>query len=606
MPTHKRNLANHCEPENATIEAVGAVVRFVEDSSGEIFRVLLEQDGAIWLISHHNPAQPFPITGEETVNLRRIPMPATFPTTSTAMTEAQRERLELIQPLLDDMRCVTDKEYRRRKAQGLAEANATTAARIVRLYYRYLARGRLTESKARPPTERSDYDWAIRTFYFSAKRLSLRTAYDMMLVQRYSDANGQIVPGAPTWPSFQHYFYSRNYHKQPRKVIAREGLTHYQRNCRPLHGSASDWRPIPGCFQMDATQADIYLVSRHDRSQVIGRPNIYLAVDTATQLITGVYVGLDAGESAVMECLAQAVADKVEWCRKYGIEITASDWPSCGLPSEIITDKGREFWGGRMEELCQRYGIEMQSLPPFRPDGKGLVEKAFDLLQQRYKPLLRGKGVIEGDAQERWATDYRQQAVLTLDEYTQVIIHCIVYLNSGRVLENGKTPAKLWQELCQEPGTGTALLEAPAEEVHRMALPRMTAKLTRKGFLVNSLLYVPEVADAVYVGDTYPVAYDPADLSYVYVVTAGVWIRCPLADSCAQYLGLSEAEAHILRDQMKADKREARQSEVVASTVAIQEIQKVVQQANEKRLLKGKQSGVEISEARESERRRLS
>lgn len=77
------------------VEAVEAVVRFVEDSSGEIFRVLLEQDGAMWLISHLDPAQPFPITGEEAVNLRRIPMPATFPTTSTAMTEAQQERLSL-------------------------------------------------------------------------------------------------------------------------------------------------------------------------------------------------------------------------------------------------------------------------------------------------------------------------------------------------------------------------------------------------------------------------------------------------------------------------------------------------------------------------------
>lgn len=72
---------------------------------------------------------------------------------------------------------------------------------------------------------------------------------------------------------------------------------------------------------MDATQADIYLVSRLDRSQVVGRPYIYLAVDTATQLIAGIYVGLEAGEQAVIRCLTNAAMDKVEFCRQYGIDI---------------------------------------------------------------------------------------------------------------------------------------------------------------------------------------------------------------------------------------------------------------------------------------------
>ena len=47
-----------------------------------------------------------------------------------------------------------------------------------------------------------------------------------------------------------------------------------------------------------------------------------------------------------------------------------------------------------MEELAMKYGIEFESLPPFRPDGKSLVEKSFDLIQQKYKPTLRGKGAV--------------------------------------------------------------------------------------------------------------------------------------------------------------------------------------------------------------------
>ena len=113
-------------------------------------------------------------------------------------------------------------------------------------------------------------------------------------------------------------------------------------------------------------------------------------------------------------------------------ETSSRETPDQGLPHEVITDKGTEFFGPRMQELCRKYGVEIQSLPPFRPDGKGLVEKSFDLIQQRYKPLLQGKGVIEPDAQERWSTDYRSQSVLNLDEFIKIVIHCVLYINSGR------------------------------------------------------------------------------------------------------------------------------------------------------------------------------
>ena len=71
---------------------------------------------------------------------------------------------------------------------------------------------------------------------------------------------------------------------------------------------------------MDATIADIYLVSRFNRKDVVGRPNVYLAVDTATQLIVGFYVGFNSGFSAVSACLYNAMENKVENCHRYGLD----------------------------------------------------------------------------------------------------------------------------------------------------------------------------------------------------------------------------------------------------------------------------------------------
>lgn len=203
---------------------------------------------------------------------------------------------------------------------------------------------------------------AIRRYYYGSKRLSLRAAYEMMMLEDYVGHNGEFDSDAPTWSQFRHYYYDKGYHKNPQKVIAREGLTKYQRDHRPAWGSSAGWRPQPGSYQMDATQADIYLVSRKDRSIVVGRPYIYMAVDTATHLIAGVYVGFDCDETAVMACIAQATMDKVEYCARYGIEITPEQWPSVGMPTEIITDQGREFLGPRMSELCRRYGLEVLTL----------------------------------------------------------------------------------------------------------------------------------------------------------------------------------------------------------------------------------------------------
>ena len=567
--------------------------------NGEIYRVLLENTDTFWLISFDNPMErPFCVTASELSSFYRVPAPQDFSPKEQDLSSATQQRLALIQPLLDrNMEAITDRQLRLSIAKDIAKQQNTTPRRVLRLYYKYLATGQVAFSKNREVNVNKTYEWAIKTLYFSAKRFSLRATYDMMLVQKYTDSSGKLVENIPSWSSFRNYFYSRNYHKQPRKLIARSGLTNYQRNERPVFGSSSDWKSIPGSYQMDATQADIYLVSRHDRSKVIGRPYIYLAVDTATQLIAGIYVGLECDESAVMLCLANAVQDKVEYCREHGIEINANQWPSQGLPHEVITDKGTEFFGPRMQELCRKYGVEIQSLPPFRPDGKGLVEKSFDLIQQRYKPLLRGKGVIEPDAQERWSTDYRSQSVLNLDEFIKIVIHCVLYINSGRILADAVTPAQKWLD------SGVSLLDVSVEELYLMSLPREAAKLTRKGLRVNGLLYVPTDMDGLTLDKTYDAAFSRSDLSCVYVLLDDCSFK-PfwLSPHQSQYSGLSQPEASALKQHERKQRSTARRQEVAASVESIQSIRQIVRDASAAGSEKPKQDGKVINENRSGER----
>lgn len=557
--------------------------------SGERFREVFKCEDGSWLVSFDHPLEPRFVIKEDMERLTRILPPAEYVRNKEKEpTMGQRKRIELLEGIVDDPECIMDRDKRNEKIRESAKENHTTVRRLQMLYYRALAGRPLVEERVLPPKEETleqkNFSWAIEEFYFSAKKMSLKSAYDLMLLSRYTDQDGRLMDCAPSWYSFRHYFYGKNYHRKSRNTIARNGLSDYQRNKRPLFGSACEWKNRIGAYQMDATQADIYLVSRLDRKAVIGRPNIYLAVDTATQLIAGVYVGLEAGESAFIKCLANAAMDKVAFCRSFGIEIDKNEWPSEGLPGEIITDKGREFIGSRMEELAMKYGIEFESLPPFRPDGKGLVEKAFDLIQQKYKPLLRGKGVIEPDAQERWAVDYRSQAALTLEEFTKVVIHCVLYLNSSRMIENCRnkdtepTAASLW--MWQEQQGKSMMVPIAAEELYLFGLPRKTITLSRKGIHHQGLMYVSagckRLLEKTKASGKFQIAYDPEDVSRVYLVDGMEYHTFQLAEAYRQYAGATESEYQMEREQHKGSIREAKRKDTEGRLKMIRDIQEIV------------------------------
>ena len=588
--------------------------------SGELFRLLLKTDEGVWAISYDSPAAPVFLSYSAFDACKKVPAPINYGA-SKPLTEAQERRLRLITPLLENTHCITDNAVRRDAAACAAVQNRTTARRVLRLYYMYLAKetvGGEREGAGRPDPEKySDFKWAIETFYFSAKRMPLRMAYDLMLTQRYMK-DGKLDQNAPTWDSFRHYYYGRGFHRRIRKSVTREGLSNYQRNQRLLTGSAMAWKDRIGAFQMDATEADIYLVSRFDRSAVIGRPYIYLAVDVATQLIAGVYVGLKSGEEAVMACLANAAGDKVQFCRKYGIEIQPEQWPNTGLPGEIITDQGREFMGSRIDELCKIYGMEREALPPFRPDCKGLVEKTFDLIQQKYKPLLRGKGVIEPDAQERWAVDYRSQAALDLNEFTIVIIQCIIYINSRHMLkgfyptaelfqdEVQPTPAMIW--LWYEKMGRINLIPVDNDEIYQMTLTRTQGRLTRKGVEHEGLYYLSDNYIALLqeygVGKDVTVGFDIDCLDCIYLIDEGEYIPLFLASRYAQYQGISEMEYDLLKEKMRQQKKNLQKQENEARAALFQSIREIAE--NAECVAKSRQDGTTIKENRMEERRKRS
>ena len=122
---------------------------------------------------------------------------------------------------------------------------------------------------------------------------------------------------------------------------------------------------------------------------------------------------------------------------------------------------------GQITEL----GVTIQNLPAYRPELKGQVEKFFDLIQSEYKKHLKGRGVIEPDYRERGAHDYRKDACLTMRDFETVILRCILYYNSQRILENFPYTEEMLQEGVQPFAEDNGKIYAVRVKGKRNALP---------------------------------------------------------------------------------------------------------------------------------------
>lgn len=193
--------------------------------------------------------------------------------------------------------------------------------------------------------------WALNTYYYNTQKNTIIYAYKQMLLKKYTDENGVLNPSYPSIHQFR-YFY-KTHRKYINEIISRNGTTYYQRNARPIPGNAMQYAGSIGVFMTDATQADVYLVNRLTR-RPMGRPNIYIMIDTFSQLVTGVHVGYESGKNAIRLLMIQTCQNKVEACRKHGIEIEPWQWPSHNLPTKIITDRGMEF----MSSVSERNAIK--------------------------------------------------------------------------------------------------------------------------------------------------------------------------------------------------------------------------------------------------------
>lgn len=392
--------------------------------------------------------------------------------------------------------------------------------------------------------------WGLNKFYYNQNKNSISTAYTMMLRAKYCDKNGVILPEHPSINQFR--YFEKKYRKRQNYYISRNGLKDYQKNHRPLLGDGiQEFAPHVGVGMLDATVCDIYLVN--DSGELIGRPILTACIDAFSGLCCGYSLSWEGGTYSLRGLLLNIIEDKKEYCKKFGISIQKKDWDCNRLPGTLVTDMGSEYISSTFEQIAE-LGVTLINLPAYRPELKGSVEKFFDLIQGYFKPCLKGKGVIEPDFQQRGSHDYRKDACLTLYQFEQILLRCILFYNSKRIIENYPytesmiqervlpTSCSIWNYGLKQ--ASADLLDITSEELILTLLPRTEGRFTRQGLKVNGMRYRHNNYTEKYLaGGTVTVAYNPENTSYVWLIENGSYIRFELIESRYRNKNLEEVES---------------------------------------------------------------
>jgi putative transposase len=345
-----------------------------------------------------------------------------------------------------------------------------------------------------------------KRFYESRPDATLQEAYRDTIKTFFSIGHkesftGQLIPELPPeeeLPTYTQFVYW--YRREKRDVTAtrqRTGSREYLLKSRALMGNATTQASGPGSiYEIDSTILDVNLVSSLDRTQIPGRPVLFVVVDVFSRMVVGFNVAFEnASWRSALLALENVVADKATYCKSLNIPgITQAMWPSSHLPAEIRADRG-EFEGYDSNALIDAFGIQVTNAAPYRADWKPFVERRFRLINDRL--LKKLPGAVK--KKTRGSKDTRLDSVIGLRgirrllaveflDYNNTVIIKDYPLDQDMVLDRVKpNPIELWNwGMTQRSGNRKTF---PLEVVRNNLLPRAKITVTERGLRFKGMYF---------------------------------------------------------------------------------------------------------------------
>lgn len=279
----------------------------------------------------------------------------------------------------------------------------------------------------------------------------------------------------------------------------RHGKTRYEKDRKGRTGDKEIARGPGHIYEIDATQNDYESVSvfSKDRNQLVGRATIYFVRDQFSTAFTGLHVTLEhASFHTAKLALFNTFRDKVSYCKEMGVNIDKADWPQEGKPIKLVADNA-ELRSNLAESVTADSNVVIRFSREYRGDDKGLIEQAF----QHYFASIKGKvdGYIHKRATERGTPDPKLKAILTIREFTQILIKYVIHYNNTQDVNPNQldravvaagiplTPNNIWNwGLKYRP---FARQVADEKELYLDLLEAGTATAKREGLLFKGCYY---------------------------------------------------------------------------------------------------------------------
>ena len=425
--------------------------------------------------------------------------------------------------------------------------------------------------------------------YHKKQGLPFKTAFELML-----DESFKVVGLQPTLGQAS-YWYRKQFSVIAR-TAARVGQKQFNQRYRSLSGISTDIAFGPGSlFQIDATIGDIYLVSSLDRSRIIGRPVIYVIVDTFSRLVVGFYVGLEGPSwTGAMLALEHAFTDKDAFLTRYQLGDLKDAWVGPLLPQAVLADRG-ELLSDHALGMIKELDVSVSNTAPYRPDWKGIVERRFKLIDDEVITWL--PGAIRKLPGER-KTGNPDDARLDIHEFRMILAHMFNYFNLSHELEayplssdmleqqTKPIPMQLWRWGIRY--RSGKLHYQPQDMVRARLLPEAEASVTRDGIMFNKLAYSSprerreHWTSRARIDKTWrvKVAYDKRTTDWIYLLQDGLLEIATLKKSHKGYEGRDWFEVEDYMAKVALDKEEGLPEKRAAKRKMQQSIDTITEKAN--------------------------
>lgn len=423
--------------------------------------------------------------------------------------------------------------------------------------------------------DKNKFKKALKKYYLKESGLTLVKTYDNLLKDSYSkeiklaEANG-TPPLVPTKKQFT-YWRTKLFSKE-QIIKQRTSENDYLRNKRAALGSITDRSYLPGAhFEIDATVADVHIVSELRPQYVLGRPTIYIVADRASRIIVGAHVSLyHASWRAARQALANSFLPKSTYCQSFGVDIEDSEWPCAHIPKELVCDNG-EMIGVQPKKVLTPM-TQLSFTPPYRPDCKGVVEKRFDIINKEVLHELLG--TTRGGQVVRGSRDPRKDAIYTLKEVTVEIIKAVMEHNrsildglafsSPLLIENDLSPTPLNYWKIHLAKHRHELQSANSDEVIARLLPSAEVSMTRSGIYFNGMYYSCAEVEELNLASVarssgrwrLEARIDENTTNYIYVRLDKnrAFIRCNLLPRSRMLADKSMYESNVIQDWLDTKK----------------------------------------------------